>query len=495
MKCLESFADYVDGIASRAGTRIAVKEERRDWTYTDLIDFSKEISKCLESLGHKAGHRVGLLLPNSGAFIASFLGIARIGGVIAPMNVRYRSQELRYYSEDIQPLALIITTDAVPEVQKALTTFVNPPALLAIDLNENRCCVIQRGGIAPEPVRFADAPPLLHQYSSGSTGAPKRIIRTHANIFFELENLSRTFDVCENDRFLGAAPFSHVNGLVRTMMTAMFVGATVYPVREFRRQETLNILANERITYFGGVPHMFVTLAQMPLREKVDLSNLRIVFSSSAPLLPADNRHFHEKYGIYVRQLYGSTETGTISVNLHRNLEQCLESVGAPLKGILVDIVDGEGYPLPAEKEGEIVIASPGAIKTYPGNSEANSTSFRRGFYLSGDLGRKNAEGYVTLTGRKKFLINRGGYKVNPREVEEALQSHPNVEEVVVLGAAGLYGDEIVRCVIVTTGSCTKEELVRHCQSRIADFKIPSRIEFRKALPKTETGKILRQML
>ena len=150
---------------------------------------------------------------------------------------------------------------------------------------------------------------------------------------------------------------------------------------------------------------------------------------------------------------------------------------------------------MPAGVEADVVLASPGAITEYVGNVEASAASFRDGRYLSGDLGRLDANGHLVLTGRKKFLINRGGFKVNPLEVEEAIQSHPAVREVAVVGAPGPHGDDVVRCVVVASGPCTAEEIVRHCAGRIADYKIPSRIEFRDALPKSETGKLLRQRL
>jgi long-chain acyl-CoA synthetase len=238
-----------------------------------------------------------------------------------------------------------------------------------------------------------------------------------------------------------------------------------------------------------------VILADTPPRGAVDLSSLRTVFSSSAPLLPEDALRFHARYGLYVRQLYGSTETGTISFNVHPNVEQCLESVGRPLPDVRLAILDENRHPLPVGEEGEVAIASPAAIRAYDGNPEASAASFADGFYLSGDLGRMAGDGALTLTGRKKFLINRGGFKVNPLEVERAILSHPKVREVAVVGAPGAHGDDIVRCVVVAREPCTAEEIMRHCATRIADFKIPSRIEFRDALPKTETGKVLRQKL
>jgi long-chain acyl-CoA synthetase len=368
--------------------------------------------------------------------------------------------------------------------------------LLQVD-DQEPCRILAPGRdpMAAPAAATSDSPALLHQYTSGSTGKPNRVIRTHAHLTYELERLATVFELGEDDRFLGAAPFTHVNGLVRSMMTSMFVGATLYPVRDFHRRQVLDLIARERVSYFGAVPQMFAILADTPTRGVVDLSSLRTIFSASAPLLPADNRRFRERYGHWIRQLYGSTETGTISVNRSPDVESCLESVGTPLPGVSFRTVDDRGTDVTAGAEGEVAIASPSAIRGYDQNPEATAAAFRDGEYLSGDLGRLASDGSLTLTGRKKFLINRGGFKVNPLEVEEAIASHPKVREVAVVGAPGLHGDDVVRCVIVPGEPCSAEEIVQHCGGLIADYKIPSRIEFRDSLPRTDTGKLLRHQL
>jgi long-chain acyl-CoA synthetase len=488
-----TLGDHFDRLASRLGARVAIREPERDWSYAELRCFVQRVARALEALGGGPGMRVGLMAPNSAAFVGGFFGIVGIGGVVAPLNVRYRDQELGYYLKDTGATALLAAPEVVETARPALAALADPPALFVLDGVDCRLAVPGRAASTPAPA--GDSPPLLQQYTSGSTGAPKRVVRTHANLLFELERLTEVFQVGEEDRFLGAAPFSHVNGLVRTMLTSMFAGATLHPMRQFRRRRALELIAGERITFFGAVPYMFIVLADTPVRGAVDLASLRTVFSASAPLLPEDNRRFRAKYGQWVRQLYGSTETGTISVNLDPDPGRHLESVGRPLPGVRVDVVDDAGRPVPPGTEGEVVIASPGAVRAYAGNPEATAASFRDGGYLSGDLGRMDADGRLTLTGRKKFLINRGGFKVNPLEVEEAIRSHPKVDEVAVVGAPGPHGDDVVRCVVVARTACTPEEIVRHCEGRIADYKIPSRIEFRDALPKSETGKVLRQKL
>ncbi len=497
-----SFSDRFDKLAAERAGRLAVREPERDWHYEVVHARSMGITRSLHDLDVRSGHAVALMVPNSAAFVASFLGIARAGGVIAPFNVRYRQQELVYYLQDTRATAIVVAAELVPVAQEALTSLESPPALLEV-AGDGSCHVVSpgrgqdEGSAAEDPAagdpaawHMSESAPLLLQYTSGSTGAPKRILRSNCMLLDELERLARAFRLGQDDRFLGAAPFSHVNGLVRTMMTSVYVGGTLYPVSEFQRRAVLDLMTSERITYFGAVPYMFAILARSPVRGEVDLSSLRVAFSASAPLLPDDNRLFAEKYGPYVRQLYGSTETGTISVNLQEPADERLELVGLPLDGIRIEIWDDNGRPVPDDEEGEVVIASPHAITAYDGNPEATEASFRDGFYLSGDLGRMDGEGYLTLTGRKRFLINRGGFKVNPLEVEKAIQSHPRVTEVAVLGAPSRFGDELVRCVIVRNGPLTEDEIAEHCRTRIADYKIPSLIEFRDDLPKSPTGKI-----
>ena len=480
------------GHVSSRGSCVAIREPERDWTYGDLGQRSDEIGATLAAAGARRGACVALMLPNSGAFVASFFAIAGTGGVISPFNVRYREQELRYYLDDTRAAAIIVSADLLEVVGEAVATLDDPPSILEVAADGSSRWV--RQGPSSGHTEAPD-PALLHQYTSGSTGAPKRIIRTHAQLGYELEQLAASFDLCSDDRFLGAAPFSHVNGLVRSMMASMFVGGTLFPMPEFRRRPILDLITRERITYFGGVPYMYASLAETPIRGHVDLSSLRVAFSSSAPLLVDDNRRFADKYGLFVRQLYGSTETGTISVNLHPDAESKAATVGTPLAGVRFETRGDDGKAVPAGEEGEVAIASPTAIRAYDGTPEANRESFRDGFYLSGDLGRIDEDGYLTLTGRKKFLINRAGYKINPAEVEQLIQSHPKVKEVVVLGAPSRYGDEVVRCVLVAEETCTEEEIVEHCRHRIADFKVPSRIEFRDELPKSPTGKVLRSKL
>ena len=487
-------AEIFDTNASKKGPCLAVREEGRDWPYDMIRARSEDLSGLLVSLGIGAGHRVALMLPNSGVFVASFFGVVRSGAAVSPLNILYREHEVGLLLDDSSPSAVVGSEEAVGRIQRALAGMISPPILIGAG-PDGRFRVLEGG--EPKGTEGADSgdPPALLQFTSGSTGEPKKVLRTHGQILYELERLSAVFGLGEGDRFLGAAPFSHVNGLVRTMLASMINAGKLYPLPKFNRRKVLRMIPQERITCFGGVPFMYLAMAATPLKGAADLSSLRTAFSASAPFLPEDNRAFAGKFGLFIRQLYGCTETGTISVNTDQDLERSLESVGQPLEGVRVEIFGDDGQALPPCRQGEVGIASPAAITSYLDNPAADEESFRGKFYLPGDLGFKDEEGRLTLTGRKKFLINRGGYEVNPFEAERAIRSHPKVREVVVFGVPTRHGDQSIKSLIVADGPCTEKEIMDHCRSLIADFKIPGIIEFVGALPKTPTGKILRNRI
>ena len=489
-----AISDALDSLWARRAAKAALGEPGCAVTYGELLARSQGISRLLERQLRQPGQRVALLLPNSSAFVAAFFGAARLGAVVAPLGTQYREQELAYYLRDLEPVALVTEASFSAQIEPVLARLDSPPALIHVEAG-GAARLVRDGSVAGAALAAADSSPLVQLYTSGSTGEPKRVVRTHAQLSRELEALRAAFDTTEDDRFLGVVPFSHVNGMVRTMMSAMAVGASLYPVARFNRREVLELITRQRITFLGAVPQVYALLGHTPLRGDVDLSSVRIAFSSSAPLLPADNRRFCERYGVAVRQLYGSTETGTISFNGHPEPQSCRDSVGTPIGGVAVEVLDEAGRLLPDGVEGELAIRSPFAARGYVGNEAATRACFRSGAYLSGDLGTRDARGHIRITGRKKFIINRGGFKVNPYEVEAALKEHPGVEDAVVYAAPGPQGDDMVCAIVVPSQAGTTEELLEHCRARIADYKIPARIECRDSLPRSSAGKVLRSRL
>jgi long-chain acyl-CoA synthetase len=447
----------------------------------------------LHNRGVRRGDRVALLLPNGLDFVISYFATLTAGAIAVPLNDHYQQTELLYFL-DACDVSLLITSRAFAELcQQVLSLRQSPRQLFFV---ESQTETSRTASAAVDDFSLSDpAAPVMYQFSSGSTGRPKRIARTHANLLFELDSLIATLNISREDRFLGVAPFSHVNGLMRSMLASIRAGATLYPLAKFERRAVAEVIEKNAISIFIGVPFMFSMLAKANFHRRPDFSSLRLCVSASAPMPQKLNQEFHEHFGIYVRQLYGSTETGTISVNLSADLAGSLESVGIPLTGVAVEVFTEDGRIAEFAEVGEVAVKSPAAITGYDGLAEVNRETFRDGYFFTGDLGRRDQDGLLYLVGRKKFFINKGGYKINPHDIEALLESHPKVAEAVAVGEPTSYGDEKVKAVIVLSAPCTEEEIVEHCRGKIADFKIPSVIEFRDSLPKSPTGKVRRQML
>jgi long-chain acyl-CoA synthetase len=486
---VKTLSEMLLTVARQNSTRIAVVEGETTVTYAELEKQIRSFSEQLYQTGVRQGDRVAVFLPNGLDFITSYFAIVGLGAIVVPLNDQYQQTELLHFLSESR-VSMVITTQPFASVcRQVLQSYESPCQLFFV---ENRDKTPKSGSGGDFTAAIDPDIPVMYQFSSGSTAHPKRIARTHRNLVFELNSLIRTLGLTHEDRFLGVTPFSHVNGLMRSMMASLRAGATLYPVPKFERQAVAEMIEKHRISVFIGVPFMFGVMAKTNYVGRPDFSSLRLCISASAPMPPKLNRQFHEKFGIHVRQLYGSTETGTISANLSTEIDRSLESVGKPIAGVEVEVYQENGQQAQVDEVGEIAVKSPAAIGGYEGSEEPARESFRNGFFFTGDLGRRDQDGLLYLVGRKKFLINKGGYKINPLEIEALLEAHPKVEEAVVVGLPTSFGDEKVKAVVVLSGPCTEKEIIEHCRGRVADFKIPSLIEFREALPKTATGKVQR---
>jgi long-chain acyl-CoA synthetase len=478
-------------VAGRNSARIALVEPHGRVSYGELEKAVAAFAESLWQAGVRPGSRAAVFLPNGLEFVRSFFAIARVGAVVVPLNDQYRETELSRLLEDGAFSFAITSKPSAGLWERVAAAAAKPCKVVHVEDHPWK----PGGRVEGELPEISPDAPVLQQFSSGSTGRPKRICKTHRNLLFELDSLKQTLALGAEDRFLGVTPFSHVNGLMRSMMASIRAGATLYPLPRFAREKVVETIETNRISVFIGVPFMFGVLAKSRFDRPPDFSSLRLCVSGSAPMSLNLNRRFHEKFGLHVRQLYGSTETGTISVDLSADTGKALESVGKPIAGVEVRVFDERGEPAQAGETGEIAVRSPAAIRSYEAGGELDDEVFRGGFFFTGDLGCMDEEGRIYLIGRKKLFINKGGYKINPREVEEVLESHPKVEEAVVIGVRTPFEDEKVQAVVVANAPCTAQELLEHCRGMIADFKIPSVVEFRDTLPKSATGKVQRALL
>jgi long-chain acyl-CoA synthetase len=474
----------------------------RRLSYGALLSKVEGLAAGLAAAGLRPGDRLALVHGNAAEFVLTFLAAARMGVVVVPRNPAYQKDELAWYFEHCDVRGVVTdpqhvdTCTALLERRGAATPIVATGAAPEGAIPFDRLVGAHATATPAPPTDDADA---VFQYSSGSTGRPKRVPRTHGQLHAEAESCVGTLKLRPDDRIFCAVPLFHTHGQGNCMLAAVRSGATLVILEDpnpfiLHRARALEVLAAERVTVFPGVPFVFRLLAESS--GTADLSALRLCFSAGTALPQATFESFRARFGLPVRQLYGCTEAGALTINLDGDPEATAGSVGRPLRGVDVEVVDEARQPVSTGHTGEIAIATPALTRGYHGMPEINRDAFRGGRFYTGDVGRLDADGRLWITGRKKLFIEVAGNKVDPVEVEDVLMTHPQVREAVVVGVPGAApGEEIVKAVVVADGPVDQKQLTRLCRERLARYKVPQMVEFRDEIPKSPLGKVLRKYL
>jgi long-chain acyl-CoA synthetase len=483
-------ASAVTELLDASADRIALVYGDERITSAELRERVDRLAGALAARGLTDGAPVALVLPNVPAFPIAFLALLRAGAVVVPLNPHFKEAELEFHFRDSGARAVITDVDGEPGCRSVAEQLDSPPELL-VDLD-----ALEAGDLPPVPGADADA---VYQYSSGSTGRPKRVPRTHAHLRAEADAYVAAAGLTPEDSIFCTIALFHTYGMGCCLLAAARSGATLVLFDNpnpflLQRARALEQIERESVTVFPGVPFTFRMLAEAP--EDADLSSLRLCFSAAAALPRATFKAFHDRFGVPVRELYGCTEAGCVTVNADPDPRGTVGSVGTPIEGVELRIVDEEGEPVEDGRIGEVLIRSAAMTPGYADADELNADAFRDGWFRSGDRGRVDEEGRLFLTGRTKRLIDVRGDKVDPVEVEDVLAVHPKVGEVVVLGVeSDVPGEELVKAVVVPAGDAQERELIRYCRERLADYKVPSRVEFREEIPTGPGGKVLRSKL
>jgi len=458
-------------------------DKRMGWS--ELRERADRLAQGLASLGLGPGDPVALVLPNVPAFAISFFAIARLGGVVVPLNPQFKEAEFDFHFDEAGVKAIIRQGDAGAEVVR------DGKSASLERLMEGQSGTVEDAG---EPNAEA-----VYQYSSGSTGRPKRVARTHQQLRVEADSIVATAAIVPDDVVFCTIPLFHTYGLGCCLLAAVRAGATLVLAEDahpfvLKRDRVLGELERERATILPAVPFTFRLFAEAP--GSADLSSLRLCISAATALPRSTFVAFERKFRVPIRQMYGCTEAGAVTLNLDEDPGATVTSAGRPLQGVEVSIVDDEGAELDIGRNGEVVIRSPAMTAGYAGKDDLNASAFREIGYFSGDRGRLDPEGRLFITGRKKLLIDGKGDKVDPIEVEDVLAVHPKVSEVVVVGVASdVAGEELIKAVVVPRRECQERELIRYCRERLADYKVPQVVEFREEIPRNAAGKVLRKYL
>ena len=471
-----------DGVAVRVGEATT--------TYSELDEASAGVAGLLRERGLKPGDRVGIMLPNVAEFAVVYYGVLRAGGVVVPMNPLLKLREVAYYLGDSGARLIFawhaFAGDARGGAERADTeaVVVDPasfPDLLAAAVPDY------------EVTDRDDEDTAVILYTSGTTGQPKGAELTHGNLTGNAEVMCA--DIIRpgpDDVIFGGLPLFHSFGQTCTLNVA---GACLTLLPRFGADQALRTLADHRVTVFAGVPTMYVALLAQPDRADYDVSALRMCISGGAALPVEVLRGFEQAFGCVVLEGYGLSETSPVASFNQPDRERKPGSIGTPIRGVQMRVVDKADHEVPQGEVGEIVIRGPNVMKGYWHRPEATAEVIRDGWFHTGDLGRVDEDGYFAIVDRKKDLIIRGGYNIYPREIEEVLYEHPAVAEAAVIGLPHpALGEEVGAVVTLKAGaSVTVEELRDHVKIQVAAYKYPRHVWIADALPKGPTGKILKR--
>jgi long-chain acyl-CoA synthetase len=485
-------------ILSGAAEDIAIVHGSRRITYEELAERIARLAQGLSAIGIGPRDPVALVMRDGPEFVVGFLAVACLRAVAVPLDPRYKAAELRFCMAECGVRAVIADAD-----KAALCRELSRGGEVISAGEAGAGAVTLESLIAGHaPAELTGALPdddVVFQYSAGCTGGPKRVPRTQGQLRFEADSVLSTLALTSADVVFSAIPLFHSYGLGTCMLAALRSGATLVILEDahpfvLQRDHALEILERERATVFPAVPFILKLLAEAP--GPGDLSALRLCLSAAAALPRPTFEAFAQRFGVPIRQLYGSTETGAVAANLDDDPWATWRSVGRPLEGVEVNVLGPSGEPAAAGRIGEIAIRSPAVTRGYGDMPEVNHDVFSDGWFASNDRGRLDEAGRLHITGRQQVLIHVKGDKVDPIEVEDVLAVHPAVREVVVVGIESeAEGEDLIKAVVVPDGVCQTRELIRFARERLSNYKVPQMIEFRDEIPKSASGDVLRKYL
>ena len=482
--------NLLDEVAADGPDRLAVIDGDVSLTYSELVRRSVLLAEDLrERLHADEGEIVAISLPNCWQYPAAFLAAARLGAVLMPFNPQWRANEIGWFVRRLG-IRTVITNKALRSVWSEVEGGPPEDRILTIDGAKMHRLWDQPGGArAFRSGGVYETQPALYLATSGSTGRPKVVPRSHANLLAGRSAVAEALGIRPGHRFLSVIPFHHANGFANCMFLPLASGATIVVLRKALPAALAARVKREQARIVIGSPFLYSLLADhVPQPE--DLSSVELYISSGAPLPDGLAALWRERFGRGIRQLYGSSETGTISIE-EAGGPAIRGGAGRVLRTVSVRIVDHDGTPLPPGRSGEISVRSPAMMAGYVGEPELNRQVLDGGYFRMGDIGRLTADGVLVIEGRSKRWVNSGGVKVDPAEVERVLLELPSVRQCRVQPGRDARGLEVLTSMIaVHSGhACSRRDIVEHCRKHLAEYKIPRVIEFVEAVPPDLTGK------
>jgi malonyl-CoA/methylmalonyl-CoA synthetase len=469
---------------------IAIEFDARDGsvgmlTFGELDARSNRLARVLAARGFRKGDRLGIHLPNCVEFIDFTLACVKLGVILVPINVLYREREIGHLVIDSEPRG-VVSARSSPDLFPADVPRLDVDEIAGAARNESA-----------DPFRVdvdGDTPAAI-VYTSGTTGRSKGAVLTHNNFLVNTANLIACWRITRADRYLAVLPLFHVHGLANGMMSWLASGCRMRLVDRFATTRAAELFTTFEPTLFFGVPTIYVRLLELPPTLASEIGRrLRLFVSGSAPLPVSLFDTFRGRFGHAILERYGMSETLMNASNPYDG-ERRPGSVGLPLPGISIRIVDGTATDVATGAVGEILVRGPNVFAGYWRQPDATAAAFADGWFRTGDLGARSADGYITLRGRRTDVIISGGFNIYPREVEDVLTEASGVREAVVIGVPDARRGELPVAYIVAEGEIDASALEARCRRALASFKVPRAFVRVDTLPRTALGKVQKHLL
>jgi long-chain acyl-CoA synthetase len=498
-----NIATLVRETAARLPDKTALIFHDKPIAYAEVDREIDRAAAGFASLGVKKGDRVAVLVHNIPHFIYAYYGLLRAGAVMIPLNTMYTAEEVGYIVSDADARAIVVAEPFAGTVDGIHNTL---PMLEHVIVAGTRAPVgamtwdqmTGRGGEAPSIETQADDLAVL-AYTSGTTGKPKGAMLSHGNLLANLDQMGKAplLAEAEDDVVLLTLPMFHIYALNVILGLTMRVGGSAVLQERFDAVGSLDAIERHKVTVLFGAPPMFIAWLNTPGVERYDLSSVRVAVSGAAPLPGMVLEDFRRKLGITIWEGYGLTETAPAVTSTAMGERAKPGSIGKPLPGVEVRIVDHDGDDVEEGDPGEILVRGPNVFGGYWRQQDASDDAIRDGWFRTGDVGYADEDGYIFLVDRIKDLILVSGFNVYPREVEDAIFRYPKVADVAVIGVPHPYTGEAVKAFVVLKPGevANEEEILDHCRRSLARFKCPEVIEFVGELPTLPTGKVLKRVL
>ena len=498
-----TIATMVEAVVARYGRKKCLTYERHNYTYKVVNQKANQVAHGLHRLGVTRGSRVGLLLSNCPEYIFTYLGVIKLGGMNVPMNTFLSPEETQFILNDCE-MSVVVTEPKFYQTLKPLLPqlpYLKHIILLEADVPGTiPFQQFEREAIANpawEPPHNADIAAI--HYTSGTTGHPKGAMLSHKNLLAAIDSNTDVIKISERDRIIVFLPLFHVFSFVVCILATFSHGTRIILLKSVKHfKQIRDAILKYRITALVGIPQVFNALANAEIPWFFRFINpIRVCVSGGAPLTAEVLQKFEQKFRIPLLEGYGLSETtGGICVNPLEGPQKPL-SVGPPIKGVQVKIVDEDDLELGPNEVGELLIKADNVMAGYYKHPEETRQVLREGWFYTGDMAKIDKDGYIYIVDRKKDMLIVRGMNVYPREVEEILSTHPKVAECAVIGVPDKQRGEVPKAIITLKENvtATEKEFRKFCHEKIAMYKNPKYFEFRDLLPKTPTGKIMKKVL